>query len=136
MIHLDTNIAIAILNGRSELVRTRFDAALETKTPIFMSVIVFHELMYGAANSQRRIQNEEKVALFISSGDIKLLSFGAEDAAIAGSIRAKLRQAGEPIGPYDLLIAAQALKNGATLITANTREFNRIPGLTVIDWAV
>lgn len=101
-----------------------------------MSVIVFHELMYGAANSQRRVQNEEKVALFISSGDIDLLPFDTEDAAIAGSIRAKLRQTGSPIGPYDLLIAAQALRNGATLITANTREFNRIPGLTVVDWAI
>lgn len=136
MIHLDTNVAIAILNGRSEQVRSRFDAACETKTPICMSVIVFHELMYGAANSQRRVQNEEKIALFISCGDINLLPFASEDAAIAGSIRAKLRQAGEPIGPYDLLIAAQALRNGATLITANTREFNRIPGLTFVDWAI
>ena len=136
MIHLDTNVAIAILNERSNRLRSRFDAARDAKTPIFMSVIVFHELMYGAANSQRRVQNEEKVALFISSGDIDLLQFDTEDAAIAGSIRAKLRHAGSPIGPYDLLIAAQALRNGATLITANTREFNRIPGLTVVDWAI
>lgn len=101
-----------------------------------MSVIVFHELMYGAANSKRPIHNEEKVALFISSGDINILPFDTKNAAIAGSIRAKLRQAGALIGPYDLQIAAQTIKAGATLITANTREFNRIPGLTVVDWAI
>jgi tRNA(fMet)-specific endonuclease VapC len=92
--------------------------------------------MYGAANSQRPTQIEEKVALFILSGDINILPFDTKDAAIAGSIRAKLRQAGELIGPYDLLIAAQTIKAGATLITANTREFSRIPGLTVVDWAI
>lgn len=101
-----------------------------------MSAIVFHELMYGAANSQRPIQNEEKVALFISSGDMNILPLDTKDAAIAGSIRVKLRQVGELIGPYDRLIAAQTVKAGATLITANTREFNRIPGLTVVDWAI
>lgn len=74
--------------------------------------------------------------LFISSGDINILPFDTKDAAIAGSIRAKVRQAGELIGPYDLIIAAQTIKAGATLITANTREFNRIPGLTVVDWAI
>ena len=136
MIHLDTNVAITILNGRSQPVRTRFDAASETKTPIFMSAIVFNELMYGAANSQRPIQNEEKVVLFISSDDINILPFDTKDDAIAGSIRAMLRQAGELIGPYDLLKAAQTIKAGAILITANTREFNRIPGLTVVDWAI
>lgn len=135
MIHLDTNVAITILNRRSEQVRSRFDAAREANTPIFMSVIVFYELMYGAANSQRPVQNEEKVALFISSGGISLHPFEADDAAIAGSIRAKLRRSGQTIGPYDLLIAAQALRHGATLITANTREFSRIPGLMVVDWA-
>jgi tRNA(fMet)-specific endonuclease VapC len=136
VIHLDTNVAIAILNGRPEKVRSRFDLARSSKTPIFMSTVVFHELMYGAANSQRRNQNEEKITLFISSGDIQLLSFGPEDAVIAGSIRAKLRHDGQPIGPYDLLIAAQALNAGATLITANIGEFNRVPGLTVVDWAI
>lgn len=100
-----------------------------------MSAIVFGELMYGAANSQRPIQNEEKVALFISSGDINILPFDMKDAAIAGSIRAKLNQAEELIEPYDLLMPTQTIKAGTKLITANTLEFNRIPGLTVVDWA-
>ncbi|NDB69354.1 MAG: type II toxin-antitoxin system VapC family toxin [Methylocystaceae bacterium] len=136
MIHLDTNVAIALLNGRPLQVRQRFDAARDAGTPIFLSAIVFHELMYGAANSLRRAENEEKIALFIASGSIQLIPFDEDAAATAAAIRAKLRRSGEPIGPYDLLIAAQALLRGATLITANTREFMRIPGLVVTDWAL
>lgn len=60
--------------------------------------------------------------------------FEADEAAIAGDVRAKLESAGTAIGHYDLLIAAHALCHGATLVTANTREFARVPGLTVVDW--
>ncbi len=136
MIHLDTNVAIALLNGRPPQVRQKFDETREAATPIFMSAIVFLELMYGAANSLRRSENEEKIALFLASGAIDLVPFDEEDASIAAVIRAKLRRSGEPIGPYDLLIAAQALRRGARLITANMREFMRIPGLDVSDWVL
>lgn len=57
MIHLDTNIVVAILNGLSEQVPSRFDAALKAITPIFMSVIVFYELIYAAASGQSPLQN-------------------------------------------------------------------------------
>ena len=100
-----------------------------------MSAIVSHELMSGAANSLRRRENEEKIAIFITSGCIQLIPFDEGDASAAATIRAKLRQSGEPIGPYDLLIAAQALRRRATLITANTSEFIRVAGLVVTDWA-
>ena len=136
MIHLDTNVAIALLNGTPPQVRQKFDETREAATPIFMSAIVFHELMYGAANSLRRSENEEKIALFLASGAIDLVPFDEEDASIAAVIRAKLRRSGEAIGPYDLLIAAQALRRGARLITANMREFMRIPGLDVSDWVL
>ena len=134
MIHIDTNVAIARLNGRSTLLRERFDATRAAGTPIFMSTIAFYELMYGAAHSVKRLQNEEKLAFFLAGGGIELVSFDEGAAAVAGSIRAKLRQDGEPIGPYDVLIAAQALRRGATLVTANIREFARVPGLVVVDW--
>ena len=58
-----------------------------------------------------------------------------EDAEEAGNIRAALERAGKPIGPYDVLIAAQARRRGATLVTANEREFARVPGLKTEDWA-
>ncbi len=135
MIHLDTNVAIALLNNRQPQVRARFDAALAAAAPLAMSVVVYHELMFGAANSARREANEDKVAIFIAAGRIALLAFAEEDARDAADIRAHLKRQGTPIGPYDVLIAAQARRSAATLVTANTSEFERVPGLAVVNWA-
>jgi tRNA(fMet)-specific endonuclease VapC len=135
MIHLDTNVAIALLNESQQQVRARFDAARAAGTPLGLSMIVYHELMYGAAASRRRKENEDKIALFMVSGNISLLPFEAAGALEAADIRAHLKQIARPIGPYDVLIAAQARRAGATLVTANTREFERVPGLIVVDWA-
>jgi tRNA(fMet)-specific endonuclease VapC len=63
------------------------------------------------------------------------LPFEIEDAEEAGDIRAALERAGTPIGPYDILIAAQARRRGAILVTANEHEFARVPGLMVEDWS-
>lgn len=135
MIHLDTNVAIALLNGQPHHVRTHFDAARDAKTPIGLSTLVYYELMYGAAASARRRANEEKIALFITLGRIALISFTEADAGEAADIRAYLRRQGTPIGPYDMLIAAQARRAGRVLVTANTGEFARVPGLQVLDWS-
>lgn len=135
MIHLDTNVAIALLNEAQPRVRTRFDAAQAAGMAFGLSMIVYHELMYGAAASRRRKANEDKVALFIASGDVALLPFQAADAIEAAEIRAQLKRTARPIGPYDVLIAAQARRASTTLVTANTREFSRVPGLIVVDWA-
>lgn len=135
MIHLDTNVAIALLNNRQPQLRARFDAALAADAPLALSMIVYHELMYGAAASAQRKANETKIALFLSFGRISLLPFEPGDAHEAADVRADLKRAGTPIGPYDVLIAAQARRAGATLITANTGEFGRVRGLMVIDWA-
>jgi tRNA(fMet)-specific endonuclease VapC len=134
MIHLDTNVAIALLNNRQPQVRARFDAALAAP-PLAMSVVVYHELMFGAANSAHRQANEDKVAIFIAAGSIALLAFAEDDAREAADIRAHLKRQGTPIGPYDVLIGAQARRSGATLVTANTNEFERVPGLVVVNWA-
>jgi tRNA(fMet)-specific endonuclease VapC len=135
MIHLDTNVVIALLNGRHPGVRGRFDSARSMRTPMAMSVIVYHELMYGAAHSARRQANEDKVALFIAGGQVSILPFDEGDGGMAAELRAHLRRLATPIGPYDVLIAAQALRRGATMVTANTGEFQRVPGLSVVDWA-
>ena len=58
-----------------------------------------------------------------------------DDAREAGDIRAALERTGTPIGPYDVLIAAQARRRGAMLATANVREFARVPGLRLVDWS-
>jgi tRNA(fMet)-specific endonuclease VapC len=136
MIQLDTNAAIALLNDRQPSVRAHFDEAREARTPLALSIIVYHELMYGAAASDRRQQNEQKIALFVAAGGLAIPPFEEADAQEAADIRAHLRRLGSPIGPYDVLIAGQARRAGATLVTANSREFERVPGLTVVDWAV
>lgn len=135
MIHLDTNAAIAALNGRPQRVRACFDGMRSEGAAFAMSIIVYYELMHGAAASARQRENEEKIALFIASGGISLLLFEEEDAREAALIRAQLKRSGTPIGPYDVLIAAKARRRGATLVTANGREFERVPGLIVADWA-
>jgi tRNA(fMet)-specific endonuclease VapC len=135
VIQFDANAAIALLNERPRGVRARFDEARGSGAVFAMSIIVYHELMYGAAASERRLANEEKIALFVVAGRFSLLPFDELDAREAADIRAHLRRARKPIGPYDVLIAAQARARRATLVTANTREFERVPGLLVVDWA-
>jgi tRNA(fMet)-specific endonuclease VapC len=134
MIHLDTNVAIALLNNRQPQIRVRFDSARAT-TALGMSIIVYHELMYGAANSARKQENQEKVSVFVAAGNFILLDLAEQDAREAADIRAHLKRQGQPIGPYDVLIAAQARRTGSTLVTANTTEFQRVPGLIVADWS-
>jgi tRNA(fMet)-specific endonuclease VapC len=134
VIHLDTKLAIALLNGQ-KAVRKRFDAARAAGSSLGLSMIVYHELMVGAAHSERRRENEEKIALFIAAGGLAVLPFDEADAREAAEIRAHLRRRATPIGPYDVLIAGQARRSGASLVTANNREFARVPSLIVTDWA-
>ncbi len=102
-------------------------------TPIAMPVIALFEMRYGFAKSDRRDVNEHLLERFLGLG-IEVLPFEMEDAAHAGDIRAHLERRGTPIGPYDILIAAQARRRGAGLVTLNRREFERVPRLIVVDW--
>ncbi len=129
---LDTSAVIALLKDQTG-VRRRFQTAVSRGASLAVSTVVVSELMYGVARSERRRENAERLRLFFSGG-INVLPFDEEDAAIAGEVRAQLESAGTPIGPYDLLIAAQALRTGATVVTANVREFARVPGLDWQNW--
>ena len=93
------------------------------------------ELWYGAAKSARPERNARRIADFLA-GPIEILAFEAADAEEAGYIRAALERAGTPIGPYDLLVAAQARRRDALLVTANEREFARVPRLKFEDWTM
>lgn len=132
---LDTNICIALMNGTNPKVRRRMKSALDAHNAISLSSIVSFELWFGAANSQRVNANELALKEFLSKG-FKILDFNANDALVAGRIRAELKKAGTPIGAYDLLIAGQALARNLVLVTANTREFGRIHGLKFEDWTL
>ena len=135
MICLDTNAVIAVLNDRTSPVRTRVDAAIGLGRALAISSIVLFELRYGAAKSARPERNAQRIADFLL-GPIEVLPFEPADAEEAGEIRAALERAGTPIGPYDVLVAAQARRRDALLVTANEREFARVPRLKFEDWAM
>jgi tRNA(fMet)-specific endonuclease VapC len=131
---LDTNACIALINGRPETVRRRFQRVSSAGEEIVTSSVVLFELWYGVAKSQRPKVNADRVATFLA-GPVEIRDFSAEDAEHAGRIRAALELAGKPIGAYDLLVAGQALRHKATLVTANSSEFARVRGLRLQDWA-
>jgi len=130
---LDTNAVIALLKNHPPRVRSRLQRVVSRGVSISVSSVVLYELWYGVARSKRRSENAERVRVFLS-GNINVIPFDEEDAIAAGDLRAALETAGTPIGPYDLLIAAQALRSGATLVTANVSEFARVRGLAWQDW--
>jgi tRNA(fMet)-specific endonuclease VapC len=131
---LDTNAVIAILNNRPPAVRGRLRRALARGSAIATSSVVLYELWYGVARSQHKKENADRLRAFLA-GAVRVLPFQEDDAAVAGELRAELESKGKPIGPYDLLIAAQALRSRATLVSANTGEFSRVRGLAWRNWA-
>ena len=124
---LDTNAVIALLRSDPPfLTRLRQHRPEDFGLP----AVVAHELFYGAFRSARVEANLARV----EGLRFEIVAFDTEDARAAGALRAALAAAGTPIGPYDALIAGQALARGLTLITHNAREFERVEGLLVEDW--
>lgn len=134
MFCLDTNVIVFALNKRRPAIRERLRAEQRARTPLMIPAIVMYELRYGIAKSDRREASARVLDAFLVDG-FEIVRFDAEDAAEAGDIRAYLEAKGTPIGPYDVLIAAQARRREAALVTTNRREFERVPGLIVTDWA-
>jgi tRNA(fMet)-specific endonuclease VapC len=131
---LDTNVCIALINGNVPAIRTRFEKALASDSKVLVSCVVAFELWYGVAKSARVEKNARLVEAFFA-GPVSVQTFEFDDAKIAGSLRENLESVGKPIGAYDLLIAAQALRHKLMLVTANGREFGRITGLDWQDWS-
>ena len=131
---LDTNVCIALINGTLPAVRRRFQRAAARDSVMLLSSIVAFELWYGVAKSQRQEANAQRLEAFLA-GPLEWLPFDADDARAAGVVRAELEVAGTPIGAYDVLLAGQARRHGATLVTSNVREFGRVTGLRWQDWA-
>jgi tRNA(fMet)-specific endonuclease VapC len=132
---LDTNACIALINGTPKDVRRRFQRAVARESVILLSSIVAFELWYGVAKSQRKESNAQRLEAFFT-GPLEWTVFDEEDARAAGAVRAKLETTGTSIGAYDVLLAGQARRRGATLVTSNVGEFRRVAGLKWKDWAV
>ena len=127
---LDTNTCIYIIKRSPAHVYERFK--LLRVGDVGVSAITFCELQFGVSNSAKPEKNQLALAEFL--GPLDVLDFPSGASLIYGKIRAYLQRAGNPIGNYDLLIAAHALYQDLTLITNNTKEFNRIPDLVIENW--
>ena len=131
---LDTNACIALINGTEINVRRRFKRAVARESVILLSSIVAFELWYGVGKSQRKDSNTQRLETFLG-GPLEWALLDEDDARAAGSVRAELETVGRPVGAYDVLLAGQARRRGATLVTSNTKEFARVQGLKWEDWA-
>lgn len=127
---LDTNVCIDYLRGRAVGVRKRMESFLPGD--IVLCSIVKAELFHGAMRSSNpplALANQQPFLSQFAS-----LPFDDSAAEQYGQVRAVLEKQGALIGPNDLLIASIALANNVTLVTHNTDEFGRVPGLQIEDW--
>jgi tRNA(fMet)-specific endonuclease VapC len=126
---LDTNVVSDLMRNPQGRVADQIRRIGEEN--VCTSIIVAAELRYGATRkASPRLTNQVEAVL----GAIDILPFEAPADAAYGMIRARLEKAGRPIGGNDLLIAAQAIALGYTLVTGNEKEFARIQGLTCENW--
>jgi tRNA(fMet)-specific endonuclease VapC len=128
---LDTNVCIYLIRERPPSVLERF--ASHAVGDIGISVTTLAELEYGVSKSSRPARNREALDQFIAP--LEVASFDRRATAAYGKLRTTLEKKGQSIGSMDLLIAAHALSLDVRLITRNVREFGRVPGLSVEDWA-
>jgi len=125
--HLDTNVCIDLLRGKSK------SGKLPPFSQCQLSAVVAAELWTGVSKSADPVATRTKLEAFL--GLFSIVPFDAPASEVYGEIRAQLEKAGTPIGPMDLMIAAHARSAGATLLTANLKEFRRVPALNSQAWA-
>ncbi len=128
---LDTDICIYVIKKHPPQVIEH----LKHHRPgdIAVSTITLFELQYGVEKSRQRSRSRQALSRFLSP--LRLLSLDSEGALEAATIRAQLQKTGEPIGPYDLLIAGLARSKDMILVSNNSKEFGRIKGLKLENWA-
>ena len=127
---LDTNACIRVIAGTSHLVAVRL--ARTRPSDVCVAAITRAELVFGAWRSSRSRANLAAIDAFLEP--YECIPFDRAAADLYGRIRAGLASRGRPIGPNDLLIASIAVAGGFTVVTHNTREFTRVPGLHAEDW--
>ena len=128
---LDTNICIYIANQRPRAVKARFERLKAGQ--VVMSTITYGELCYGAAKSTQSSKAFAQLRELVQ--DVPVAALDADAGQVYGEIRRKLEEQGRLIGNNDLWIAAHAFALDLTLVTNNEREFKRISGLAVENWA-
>lgn len=126
---LDTNIVIYTIKNKPQAVKEAFVAHYGQ---MCISTVTLMELIYGAEKSAAPGRNLKEVEGFAARLDV--LDYDSNAAAHSGELRAELARAGQPIGPYDQLIAGHARSRGLILVTNNEKEFARVPGLRIENW--
>lgn len=131
---IDTNVCIALMRRTDSDVARAYRRAVEERRAVSLSTVVLFELEYGVARSTQVALNGERLQRFLSL-HFHVLPLTVADASAAALVRAELEGRKQPIGPFDTLIAGQAMARGLTLVTANVREFGRVKGLRWEDWS-
>ena len=129
MYMLDTNTLIYFFKGMGQVDKNLFAHAPKD---IFISSIVVYELQVGIEKSSNSHKREKQFAALLEQ--INVLAFAEQEARAAAYIRSALEKKGTPIGPIDVLIAGSAKAHDLTLVTHNTKEFERVEGLKLEDW--
>jgi tRNA(fMet)-specific endonuclease VapC len=127
---LDSDVCIFAMKRRSPALLRRLDRKASASA---ISVVAYGELIFGEVMSVRRNEAAAHLAALIET--LQVLPLPLDAARCYAEIRAKLQRAGQPIGSNDLWIAAHALAGDLTLVTNNEREFRRVPGLRLENWA-
>ena len=127
---LDTNICIYYLKGLYPDLPDRLHSHQVSKIKI--ASIVKAELLYGALNSKKKVDNIDKVENFLLPFEI--INFDDKAARIYAEVRLALKKMGAPIGPNDLIIAATVIAKEGILVTNNEQEFSRVPRLCLENW--
>jgi tRNA(fMet)-specific endonuclease VapC len=128
---LDTNICIYLIKQQPAAVIQRFVS--HPVGDIGLSSITAAELAYGVSKSRHVSKNRHALEQFL--GPLEIAQFDQAAAWSYGSLRAQLEAKGTPIGSMDMLIAAHALSLGVRLVSNNIREFRRVPGIRLENWA-
>lgn len=127
---LDTNICIALLNKKEPKLTEKFK--VRPVSEFALCSVVKAELLYGARHSSKPKENLELLKFFFNP--FESLPFDDVCAAQYGTLRAQLQASGRPIGANDMLIASVAMSHNLTLLTRNTKEFERVPDLQLEVW--
>lgn len=129
---LDTNICIYAMKNTYPLLTNKL--FMVPPSEVFVSSITLGELEYGCEKSKWGQRSRDVMRMFLATYTI--LPFDENDAALWGSLRAHLASQGSPIGPYEIQLAAHSISKGLIMVTHNTREFERVPGIMLEDWVI
>lgn len=127
---LDTNIVTYTIKRRPTQVREAFK---RHDGQMCISAVTWGELIYGAERSSQPARN--LVDIEAMGARLEILPFTDQAVVHFGQLRAELYRQGRPIGPYDMMIAGHARALGLILVTNNLKEFERVPGLRLENWA-